>query len=368
MTSAGKDAGVPSSNAAPASSRASASFPIVGIGASAGGLEAFTELIHELPSDLGMAYVLVTHLYPERESAIPQILGRTTAMPVVQIENEMTIERDHVYVIPPNCDLEMSGLRLRIFDREEGRAVNAAVDIFFRSLAEQHGPNAIGIVLSGMGSDGTVGLTAIKAEGGITFAQDSRSAKYDGMPASAVAAGCVDFVLRPREMVQELARIRQHPYLTRPTPVRPEAEEGGSEVYMAQIFRLLRRATRVDFSEYKPPTIRRRIHRRMVLHRLEKLSEYVALLHRDRDEVDALYRDLLITVTSFFRNPEAFEALSLVVYPDLVASRGRNGLPIRIWVPGCSTGEEAYSHAISLVEYLGEDRPEIPIQIFSARI
>ena len=285
-------------------------------------------------------------------------------MPVLQIADKTQVEPDHVYVIPPNCDLTIAHGTLHVQDRAEPRSVNTTVDIFLRSLAADQGPNAIGVILSGTASDGTDGLTAIKGEGGITFAQDTRSAKYDGMPASAIAAGCVDLILPPEAIAQELARIRQHPLVGGSYPGQADGEMAG-DTTMAQIFRLLRRVTKVDFSEYKPPTIGRRIHRRMVLHRIEKLSEYVSLLHRDRNEVHALYQDLLINVTSFFRNPDAFETLKQVVYPAIVEARNNaSRSPIRIWVPGCSTGEETYSHAISLVEFLGEERAEIPIQIF----
>ena len=339
------------------------SFPIVGIGASAGGLEAFNALFAALLPDLGMAYVLVPHLDPQRESAIAKILGRSTIMPVIEIENGMEIEPNHVYVIPPNCDLAISELKFQITDREQPRVVNTTVDIFFRSLAASHGPNAIGIILSGTASDGTVGLTAIKGEGGITIAQEPGSAKYDGMPASAVAAGCVDLVLPPEEIARELARIRNHPYVAGASVGPADGQEAGGDLLLSQIFRLLRRVTSVDFSEYKPPTIGRRIQRRMVLHKIDRLADYVALLHRDRNEVALLYQDLLINVTSFFRNPEVFDALKRIVYPALVHARISSS-PVRIWVPGCSTGEEAYSHAISLVEFLGEERAEVPIQIF----
>jgi two-component system, chemotaxis family, CheB/CheR fusion protein len=337
-------------------------IPIVGIGASAGGLEAMSALFKSLQSDLGMAFILVPHLDPQRESAVSQILARTTTMPVVQIENGMTVEPNHVYVIPPNCELTISDTRLETTRREQGHPVNTTIDVFLRSLAAAHGPNAIGVILSGTASDGTLGLSAIKGEGGITFAQDTRSAKYDGMPSSAVAAGCVDFILPPEEIANELARIRNHPYVAGPSLSQMEDEEG-IDSQMSQIFRQLRRATRVDFSEYKSPTIARRVQRRMVLHRIEKLSDYVALLLRDRNEVNALYQDLLINVTSFFRNPEAFETLKHVVYPAILQARNPSA-SIRIWVPGCSTGEEAYSHAISLVEFLSEQHLEVPIQIF----
>ena len=339
-------------------------FPIVGIGASAGGLEAFTALLKALPPNLNMAFILVPHLDPSRESAFTQILSRTTQMPVLEAQDGLQVAPNHVYVIPPKCELRISDGTLRLADRHEPRLVNTTIDVFLRSLAEAHGSNAIGIVLSGTASDGTIGLAAVKSEGGITFAQDSGSAKYDGMPASAIAAGCVDFVLPPEAIARELARIRKHPYVTG-SPLH-ETRPGGaaSDVQMGQIFRLLRRATKVDFSEYKPPTIARRIHRRMVLHKIHKLSEYISLLHQDRNEVHALYQDLLINVTSFFRNPEAFDILKELVYPAILQTRTSPSMPIRIWVPGCSTGEETYSHAISLVEYLGEERSEVPIQIF----
>lgn len=339
-------------------------FPVVGIGASAGGLEAFSSLLKALSPTLDMAYILVPHLDPQRESAFSQILSRTTRMPVVQITDGMQIERNHVYVIPPNCDLAIEDSVLRIRDRTEPRYSIATIDIFMRSLADARTTNAIGVILSGTASDGTLGLRAIKAQGGITFAQDTESAKYDGMPASAVAAGSVDFVLPPEGIARELARIRDHPYIRSVKPEAPEPESADAGTNMAQIFRLLRRATRVDFSEYKPPTISRRIRRRMVLHRMEDLGDYVRLLHRDHREVNALYQDLLINVTSFFRNPEAFEALKQIVYPEILNARASSNSPIRIWVPGCSTGEEPYSLAMSLVEYLGEERSEAPIQIF----
>jgi two-component system, chemotaxis family, CheB/CheR fusion protein len=338
--------------------------PVVGIGASAGGLEAITTLLRAMRPDLGMAFILVPHLDPQRESAYTQILARTTSMPVVEIKNETRVEPNSVYIIPPNCDLTISDSVLHIADREEPRVSNKTIDIFMRSLAADQGSNSIGVVLSGTGADGTAGLTAIKGEGGITFAQDTHSAKYDGMPASAIAAGCVDFTLPPDGIANELARISQHPYVAGPHDGQIEEEGKGAETHMAQVFRLLRRATKVDFSEYKPPTIGRRIQRRMVLHKIEKLSDYVSLLHRDRAEVNALYQDLLINVTSFFRNPDAFDALKQTVYPAILQMRGSSSVPVRIWVPGCSTGEETYSHAISLMEFLGEERTEVPIQIF----
>jgi two-component system CheB/CheR fusion protein len=339
-------------------------FPIVGIGASAGGLEAFTAFLKALSLHPGMALILVPHLDPSRESAFTQILARATPIPVLEAQNGMRVQLDHVYVIPPNSDMTLQGSVLQLTNRKGPHTVNTTIDIFFRSLASDQGRNAIGVVLSGTATDGTLGLAAIKGEGGITFAQDPGSAKYDGMPASAISAGYVDFVLPPEGIAQELERIRQHPYVAG-SLLEPGVEDQESvDAYMAQVFRLLRRTTGVDFSEYKSPTIGRRIQRRMALSRVHKLSEYTAILHRDGGELRALYQDLLINVTSFFRKPEAFEALKDVVYPAILTAHTLPTNPIRIWVPGCSTGEETYSLAISLMEFLGDEKTEIPVQIF----
>ncbi len=337
-------------------------FPVVGIGASAGGLEAVTVFLKELEPHLGMAYVLVLHLDPARESKLSEILARTTRIPVVQACDAMSVEPDHIYVIPPNCDMTIDHWVLHLRDREAHRSANTTIDTFLRSLAVAHGSDAIGVILSGTASDGTLGLAAIKGEAGITFAQEPSSAKYDGMPASAIAAGCVDFILSPTGIAKEIARIRHHPYIADRSSL--NTEEAGDGTDMEPIFRLLRRVTTVDFSGYKSPTIGRRIQRRMALRKIDKLKDYAVLLLRDQQEVEALYQDLLINVTSFFRNPEAFAALKKIVYPAILQARTSGSGPVRIWVPGCSTGEETYSHAISLVEYLSEERAEIPIQVF----
>lgn len=336
-------------------------FPIVGIGASAGGLEAFTVLLKALPPNLGMAYIFVPHLDPSRASALVEILARATSMPVCEAADGLAPKPDHVYLIPRNCEMTISHGKLHLTDREQFRSVNMSIDIFLRSLAADQGSNAIGVVLSGTASDGTIGLAAIKGDGGITFAQDT-SAKYDGMPASAISAGCVDFVLPPEGIARELTNIARHPYVLGTAAV--EAVGVSKDAQMAQIFSMLRRITRVDFSEYKPPTIGRRVARRMALHKIEELGDYVVFLQRNRNEVTALYQDLLINVTSFFRNSEAFDALKTFVYPELVKRHANSSTPIRIWVPGCSTGEETYSHAISLLEFLSEERTEASIQIF----
>jgi two-component system, chemotaxis family, CheB/CheR fusion protein len=337
-------------------------FPVVGIGASAGGLEAATLFFRELSPHLGIAYVLVLHLDPARESKVTEILARTTTIPMLQAKDGVRVEPDHVYVIPPNCEMTIDHWVLRLRDRDPHRSANTTIDTFLRSLAVAHGSDAIGVILSGTASDGTLGLEAIKGEAGITFAQEPASAKYDGMPASAIASGCVDFILPPVGIAKEIARIRRHPYISDRHSAEVQHLGDGSD--MEQIFRLLRRLTTVDFSGYKSPTIGRRIQRRMALQKIEKLTDYGNLLHRDSREVDALYQDLLINVTSFFRNPEAFAALRQLAYPPILEARTSASGAIRIWVPGCSTGEETYSHAMSIVEFLGEERADIPIQVF----
>ena len=319
-------------------------------------------LLKRLSPDLGMAYVLVPHLDPKHESAFTDILSRATSMPVSDITDGIPVQANHIYVARPNYDVVIDHGSLHLVKREPGRSSTVAIDIFFRSLAADLGKNAIGVILSGTGSDGALGLGAIKGEGGITFAQSSETAKYDGMPNSAIASGHVDFVLSPEQIGAELARVRNHPYVSRAES--DDTNPLGKDAPFPKIFRILRRLTKVDFSEYKQPTIHRRVRRRMVLHKIEKLDDYVELLHSSRKELTSLYEDLLINVTSFFRNPEAFESLHAAVYPSLLAGRQDHSAPIRLWVPGCSTGEEAYSHAISIMEYLSEQRTEVPVQIF----
>ena len=263
------------------------SFPIVGVGASAGGLEAFIQLLKAVPAQLGMAFILVPHLDPSHESAMTELLARVTNLPVMQVSDGMEVRANHVYIIPPNAEMTISGGTLHLTNRKLSRP-QMLIDTFFRSLAVDQGTNAIGVILSGTATDGTLGLTAIKGEGGITFAQDSASAKYDGMPTSAIAAGCVDVVLPPGQIPRELARIYHHltvadRLVEQSYPPHPEGDH-----HLGQIFRLLRQAKKVDFSEYKPATIRRRIMRRLALRRIEELSDYVIYLKDHREEIDAL--------------------------------------------------------------------------------
>jgi two-component system CheB/CheR fusion protein len=333
-------------------------LPVVAIGASAGGLDAFTQLLRALPADTGLAFVLIQHLDPTHPSMLVDILGRATAMPINEAVNHMEVEANHVYVIPPGVTMSMAGGVLQLSPRTEPRGQHRPIDHFLRSLAEEQGHRSIGVILSGTATDGTLGLEAIKAEGGITFAQDD-TAQHQSMPHSAVAAGCVDFVLPPNKIAQEIARISRHPF------VAPGGEEAPpEEPALGRILELLRLASGVDFDSYKRNTLYRRIIRRAVLHKLEGLADYAQFLQGNPGEVDALYRDVLISVTSFFRNPEAFEVLKARVFPRLTTDRSRHD-PVRIWSIGCSTGEEAYSIAIAFAEFTEAARVQTPLQVFA---
>jgi two-component system, chemotaxis family, CheB/CheR fusion protein len=338
---------------------ASDSFPIVAIGASAGGLEAFSNLLRALPPEPGLALIFIPHLDPTHESAMVELLSRTTRLPVRQAAEDMRVSSNFVYVLPPNSEMSITDGILHLVQRESGPGHHMPIDNFFCSLAKDQSLNAIGVILSGTANDGTIGLSAIKRAGGITFAQNLESAKYDGMPSSAVRAGVADYVLPPDRIAQELVRLRQQAK----DEGSPSDAFDGQDHLLKEIYAQLKSFSKVDFVDYKVATIQRRILRRMSIHQLTDLSDYVKLLRSDAQEVESLYRDVLINVTSFFRNPEVFESLRELVYPKLLAERSTSE-PVRVWVPGCATGEETYSHAISLVEILSELRIDVPIQIF----
>jgi two-component system, chemotaxis family, CheB/CheR fusion protein len=342
-------------------------FPIVGVGASAGGLEAFRSLLQALPRKTGMAFVLVQHLDPEHESLLTRLLSHATRMPVTEVTEGVSVEPNHVYVIPPNKALGIRNGALHLLARSRQNPKHMPVDAFFHSLAENEGSRAIGVILSGVATDGTLGLEALKAAGGITFAQDGKSAKYDGMPRSAIAAGCVDFVLPPEGIARELKRISLHPYLGRPDHPAAEYGQGHREQDLIKVFALLRNATDVDFTHYKRSTISRRIARRMVLHRLSSVRQYLKYLHENRTELLALYEDVLIHVTSFFREADTFRALKETLLPRIFRNKA-SGEPLRIWVAGCSTGEEVYSIAITVLEYLQQRASKVTIQIFGTDV
>jgi two-component system CheB/CheR fusion protein len=394
-------------------------FPIVGIGASAGGLEAFTQLLAALPLDTGMGFVLVQHLDPQHDSALAQILSRATSLPVAEISDNQRVEPNHIYVIPRDTNLSIERGALKLSARATSRTPPRPIDAFFESLAQDRRELAIGIVLSGTASDGTLGLEAIKAEAGITFAQD-QTAKYDSMPRSAIASGSVDLVLSPADIALELARIAAHPAVagqllelrekteggrtnvdrgeidhaksaahpyhdTAPAsgsppdvsngssrsaekqvharPKREQRSEGTPGDAYKKILVMLRNHSAVDFSLYKSTTIRRRIARRLVLSKQPTLGEYAHFLQGNIPELDALYSDVLIGVTSFFRNPEVFESIQREVLPALL--KQRNDETIRCWVPGCSTGQEAYSLAMLFVEVAEKAQSARPLQMFA---
>lgn len=327
----------------------SALFPIVGIGASAGGLEALEQLFAHVPPEPGVAFVVVSHLAPHLPSLMPELLAKQTALPVSAAEDGAPVEPDHVYVIPPNAALTLEHGALRLEARDDRTNL---IDTFLRSLAEERGERAIGVILSGTGSDGSLGLKAIKEHGGVAMAQDLASAKYNTMPRTAIDAGQVDWILpveaMPAKVMEYVARIQS-------TSARPA--DGAHEptrarehdVLMNQLCALIHRRTGRDFSRYKRSTMERRVQRRIHVLQQRSLEDYVDLLQNTPAEVDRLFQDLLISVTQFFRDPELFEALARDVLPRLLADRAPDD-PVRVWVPGCATGEEAYSIAMLLAE------------------
>jgi two-component system CheB/CheR fusion protein len=357
----------------PPSSGAAGEFPIVGVGASAGGLEAFRRLLAALPSDTGMAYVLVQHLDPHHESILAELLSEATPMEVSEVKASQRVEPNHVYVIPPSKDLILDDGRLKLVPRGPAGSVHMPIDSFLRTLAQVQGRRAIGVILSGMGSDGTLGLQAIEAEGGIAFAQEPASAGYDAMPRSAIDAGGVDFVLTPEDIARELARLGHHPYLADPQEAAPasappatskDATDGRDHESLRVILGLLRQAGGTDFSAYKKTTLRRRIARRMAVSRIETLDAYARHLEQNGAEATALYEDCLISVTSFFRDPDVYRALSEQVLPRLLEASPSDE-PLRLWVPGCATGEEVYSIAMCLLEQAAGLQRNPSLQIFA---
>ncbi len=346
-----------------------ARFPIVGIAASAGGLEAFTQLLSHLPIDTGMAFVLIQHLSPDRESLLTEILTRATKMLVNQPQNGMVVEPNRVYVIPPNTQMKVADGAFQLSPREKIFGKYMPGDALLTSLAVELGNQAIGVVLSGGDGDGALGLTAIKAVGGVTFAQCEDTAKFDSMPTAAIATGNVDFVLSPEQIATKLVELSHQPSAISPQLLGVDRARGNMTPpkTVGTIFALLKSTTGVDFSHYKPKTIDRRIQRRMLLCKIERVADYVSYLEAHPTEVKALYEEILIHVTSFFRDPKAFELLATKVFPTIAATKSAD-LPIRIWVAGCSTGEEVYSIAICLLEFLADRLPQPPIQIFATDI
>jgi two-component system, chemotaxis family, CheB/CheR fusion protein len=352
------------------------SFPTVGIGASAGGLEAFKELLTSLPEKAGMAYVLIPHLDPAHQSVLTEILSRFTKIPIAEVTEGMAVERDRIYVIPPNKTMGIAGGIFTLVERKASQSPHLPIDFFLRALASDRGDQSVGIILSGTASDGTQGCIAIKVAGGITFAQDQKSAKFFDMPENAIRRGSIDFVLPPKEIARELVRLTLRSRVAQLPAETLDPDVTGPPADLDTLFALLQKAMGVDFRHYKQSTLQRRIKRRMVLHHILKLRDYLRYIEGNPTELDALYRDLLIHVTEFFRDEGAFDTLRHKTLPSLLQGRKPEDGPLRIWIPGCSTGQEVYSLAMILLEFLwASDKkrkspaiPQLAVQIFATDI
>jgi two-component system, chemotaxis family, CheB/CheR fusion protein len=337
-------------------------FPIVGIGASAGGLEAIEGFFKEMPDRSMIAFVIIQHLDPKHKSIMDQLLKKYTEMDVKVIEDGMKVRPNTVYLNPPNRYVSIYHGKLELIKPDDSQGVRLPIDYFFRILAEDQGDMSICIVLSGTGTDGTLGLKEIKGKGGMTMAQAESQTKYNGMPGSAIDTGLVDFVLSVERMPEEIIKYVKHPYIEGLDKKGPAEEK--FQNYMNRIFIRIRSVTGHDFSHYKQNTTRRRIERRMAVHQIDTISDYFKYMNENRAETEALFKDMLIGVTNFFRDPEAYDALKKRVLPKLLKERDRE-LPIRVWVAGCSTGEEAYSLAMILDELTEKTKTGPGVQIFA---
>jgi PAS domain S-box-containing protein len=346
---------------------ASTQSVIVGIGASAGGLDAFKNFLTAMPADSNLAFVLVQHLDPNHESLMVDLLARHTSMPVLQVEDQMKVQRNHVYMIPPNKSLTIKDGILHLSKPVERRGMRMPIDYFFRSLAEDQQEKAICIIFSGTGTDGTLGLKAVKEYGGMAMVQEPNTAGYDGMPRSAIATDMVDFILPVEQMPEDLIRYVSHSYLNESGKEEPKVATEPDQ--LNHILAVLRTRGNYDFRAYKKNTLIRRIKRRMGLNNIEDMGDYLKFIRDAPEELKLLAKDMLITVTSFFRDSAAMETLKEQVLPILVErAEADNAEPLRIWVPACATGEEAYSIAIMLMEVF-EDRHSVPrIQIFATDV
>ena len=342
-------------------------FPVVGIGASAGGLAAFEAFFSTMPTnvDLNMAFVLVQHLAPDHKSILTELVQRFTSMEVFEVEDGMAVKPNCAYIIPPNRNMAFINGSLQLLEPTAPRGQRLPIDFFFRSLASDQQEQAICVVLSGTGSDGTLGVRAIKGEGGMVMVQSPDTTEYDSMPNSAIATGLVDYILAPEEMPAQLLSYVAHAYSKSiPAVIMPVSTTDNA---MKKIFGLLRAQTGNDFANYKPSTIHRRIERRMAVQQIDTLDAYVKCLQQTPAEVEALFRDMLIGVTSFFRDADAFKTLEKQGIPKLFAGKTA-GSVIRVWTPGCSTGEEAYSIAILLQEQMEILKQSYTIQLFATDI
>lgn len=324
-------------------------------------------LLRNISHKPGVALVFIMHLTPGHKSLLAELLSKITKMPVSEITSGMVPEINHVYVKPPNANLTLARGKLMLSALEGEGVRRMPIDSFFRSLADELGSRSIGVIMSGTATDGTLGAEAIKAAGGITFAQDQKSAKYNDMPQSAISAGCVDFILSPKKIAGELERIAKHPFISSAAPVKPEQQVITEDRSLESIFDILRRAKGLDFAYYKTATISRRVSRRIVLVKQGNLKNYIKFVRGDNKEVEKLYEDLLINVTGFFRDEKVFHALEKSEIPVILKSKTKDQ-SVRIWVPGCSSGEEAYSIAMLFAEALGRKAGAVPVQIFATDV
>jgi two-component system CheB/CheR fusion protein len=348
---------------APSATATPGAVPVVAIGASAGGVGALKRLLGALADDLKYALVVVQHLSPSHDSLLTSALAPATKLPVIEVRDAMHVQPGRVHVIPPNTTLVLEGDLLRLQPRDHALRPPLPIDALMRSIASR-AAGAIGVVLSGTGADGTEGLKAIQMGGGRTYAQAPSTAVHDAMPRSAIAADAVDLILSPEEIARDIAAVARG----EPSPSHADDDAGERDATFLEIVHLLQAKTGVDVSHYKPSSVRRRITRRAALAHAAGLAEYLERVRVDTDELDALHDDLFIHVTSFFRDPEVFAALDELVLPALVAARAKSSAAIRVWVPGCSTGEETYSLAIALLEHLEATGRAIPIQVFGSDI
>jgi two-component system, chemotaxis family, CheB/CheR fusion protein len=337
-------------------------FPIIGIGASAGGLEALEKFFSKMPPDTGAAFIVIQHLSPDHKTNMDAILHRYTGMDVLKVEDGMKIEQNHVYVNPPNRLVGVFGRSFQLLLPEASEPKTLTIDYFFHSLAEDQRERAIAVILSGTGMDGSQGIKSIKAHGGMTIAQEKEQAKYSGMPASAIETGLIDTVLKVENMAEEIIRYTAHPYYH---PGKKTVSDIELKTRVQKVLYLIMKRTGHDFSNYKPTTILRRIEKRMALHHIERTEDYVRFIQNDNSEADILFKEMLIGVTGFFREPDAFVFLSEKIIPDLI-NQAQPSTPLRVWVAGCATGEEAFSLAILIVEAMEALQKHVPVQIFAS--
>jgi len=347
------------------SSKRHASFPIVGIGASAGGLETLQLFFSKMSPETNTAFVIIQHLSPNFKSIMASLLAKYTRMTVCEIEDGMTLAKNCVYLNPPNKNVAIFNRTLHLMAPVKSSAINMPIDFFFRSLSEDQKEKAIGIIVSGTASDGTLGIKAIKGEGGMVMAQDPDTAKYDGMPRSAIGTGLVDFILAVEKMPDALISYVKHPFLKSPGKI--NASQSNVQHQLQKVFSLIRSATGHDFSQYKQTNIRRRIERRLAVHQIDKLADYIIYMQKNSLEIDALFKDLVIGVTSLFRDPEAYQVIEEKVLPPLLQVK-QSDEPLRCWVVGCSTGEEAYSLAVVVAEAMEKMGKHLNVQIFATDI